>query len=111
MSELTEDIAKFLKVLGDATRLEILELLKETEKTSEEIQKVLDRSQSTISQQLKTLIDAELIGFKKKGNVNYYNIKNDYIFKILNFVQSFVITLKKEEVKRIAELDIHDTLF
>ncbi|TFG21887.1 MAG: ArsR family transcriptional regulator [Promethearchaeota archaeon] len=111
MSELTEKIADFLKVLGDQTRLEVLELLKNGEKTSKEIEDTLDKSQSTISQHLKILIDMELIDFEKKGNKNYYNIKYDYVFKILTFVQSFVITLHKEKLKKAADLDIYDTLF
>ena len=111
MSELTEKIADFLKVLGDQTRLEVLDLLKNGEKTSKEIEDTLDKSQSTISQHLKILIDMELIDFEKKGNKNYYNIKYDYVFKILTFVQSFVITLHKEKLKKAADLDIYDTLF
>lgn len=100
-----------MKVLGDQTRLEVLELLKNGEKTSKEIEDTLDKSQSTISQHLKILIDMELIDFEKKGNKNYYNIKYDYVFKILTFVQSFVITLHKEKLKKAADLDIYDTLF
>lgn len=111
MSELTEKIADFLKVLGDYTRLEILELLKNGEKTSKEIEDTLEKSQSTISQHLKTLIETELINFEKKGNTKYYKIKYEYIFKILTFIQSFVITLHKEKVKKAADLDIYDTLF
>jgi len=111
MSELTGKIADFLKVLGDQTRLEVLELLKNGEKTSKEIEDTLEKSQSTISQHLKILIETELIDFEKKGNKNYYKIKYDYIFKILTFVQSFVITLHTEKVKKAAELDIYDTLF
>ncbi len=111
MSELTEKIADFLKVLGDQTRLEVLDLLKNGEKTSKEIEDTLDKSQSTISQHLKILIEMELIDFEKKENKNYYRIKYDYIFKILTFIQSFVITLHNEKLKKAAELDIYDTLF
>ena len=111
MSELTEKIADFFKVLSEQTRLEILEILRNGERSSKEIEKILDKSQSTISQHLKTLYEADLINFDKKGNKNYYFIKFDYIYKILNFVQSFVITLHKEKTRRLTELDIRDTLF
>lgn len=110
MSELTEIIADFLKILGDQTRLEILELLKNGEKTSDDIQKALNRSQSTISLQLKKLTDENLIAFEKKGTINYYYIKHDYIFKILSNVQSFIITLQKDKVKILSDLDKYDTL-
>ena len=110
MSELTEKIADFLKILSDQTRLEILELLKNGEKTSKEIQETLKKSQSTISQHLKKLNDEDLITFEERDNLNYYTIKYPYIFKILTFVQSFVITLQREKVRRLSELNIQDTL-
>jgi ArsR family transcriptional regulator len=110
MSELTEKIADFLKILSDQTRLEILELLRNNEKTSKEIQETLKKSQSTISQHLKKLHDENLITIKENDNVNYYNIKYQYVFKILSFVQSFVITLQKEKIRELSELNIQDTL-
>ena len=110
MSELTEKIADFLKILSDQTRLEILELLRNGEKTSKEIQETLKKSQSTISQHLKKLYDENLITIKENDNVNYYNIKYQYIFKIISFVQSFVITLQKEKIRELSELNIQDTL-
>jgi DNA-binding transcriptional ArsR family regulator len=110
MSELTGKIASFLKVLSDQTRLDILELLKNGEKNSREIQETLKKSQSTISQHLKKLSDEDLITYEEKENLKYYNIKYQYIFKILTFIQSFVITLQKEKVRKLSELNIQDTL-
>jgi len=114
MSELTEKVSDFLKVLCDQTRLEILELLKNGEKTSEEIQNDLHRTQSTISLQLKKLIDENLITFEKKKedkvSINYYRVKNDYVFKILSYIRSFVITLQKDKVEKLLDLDKYDTL-
>lgn len=114
MTELTEKVSDFLKVLCDQTRLEILELLKNEEKTSEEIQEALNKTQSTISLQLKKLIDENLITFEKKKvekvSINYYRIKNDYIFKLLSNIQSFVITLQKDKVEKLLDLDKYDTL-
>jgi len=110
MSELTEKIAEFLKIIADQTRLDIINLLKNGEKTSEDIQNALDKSQSTISQHLKKLTDEDLISFEKRGNIKYYSIKYQYIFKLLSFIQSFVITLQKEKLKGLSEYDRYDTL-
>ena len=114
MSELTEKISDFLKVLCDQTRLEILELLKNGEKTSEEIQEAINKTQSTISLQLKKLTDENLITFEKKKeekvSINYYRVKNDYIFKLLSNIQSFIISLQKDKVEKLLELDKYDTL-
>ena len=115
MSELTEKVSDFLKVLCDQTRLEILELLKNGEKTSEEIQEALHKTQSTISLQLKRLTDGNIIEFEKKKEekvtMNYYRVKYGYIFKLLSDIQSFVITLQKDKVEKLLELDKIDTLF
>ena len=114
MTELTEKVSDFLKVLCDQTRLEILELLKNGEKTSEEIQEALHKTQSTISLQLKKLNDENLISFEKKKeekvSINYYRVKNYYIFKLLSNIQSFVISLQKDKVEKLLELDKYDTL-
>jgi len=114
MTELTEKVSDFLKVLCDQTRLEILELLKNEEKTSEEIQEALNKTQSTISLQLKKLIDENLITIEKKKeekvSINYYRVKNDYIFKLLSNIQSFVINLQKDKVEKLLDLDKYDTL-
>ena len=55
MSELKKDIIEFMKILADQTRLEILDLLNHENRTSSQIQSTLNKSQSTISQQLKVL--------------------------------------------------------
>jgi DNA-binding transcriptional ArsR family regulator len=114
MSELTEKVSDFLKILCDQTRLEILELLKNGEKSSEEIQEALNKTQSTISLQLKKLIDENIIEFEKKKeekvSINYYRVKYDYIFKLLSNIQSFVISLQKDKVEKLLDLDKYDTL-
>ena len=110
MSELTEKIADFLKIIADKSRLELLDLLKTGERTSEEIQNALGKSQSTISLQLKKLYDEDIITFEKKGNIKRYQIKHRYIFKILTDIQSFVIALQKSKAKGFAELDVYDIL-
>ncbi|TFG20035.1 MAG: ArsR family transcriptional regulator [Promethearchaeota archaeon] len=100
MSELTEKVVYFLKVLADQTRFEILELLKSGERTSKEIEDALQKSQSTISKHLNMLTDMKLIYSMRKGNKSYYIIKYDYIFKILTYIQSFVISLHNEKLKK-----------
>ena len=110
MSELNKNIADFLRILGEQTRLDILDLLKDGEKSAGQIEDTLGKSQSTISQHLKTLIETDLISFEKKGTTKFYCIKYDYVFKILTFVQSFVITLESEKRRKSADLDILDTL-
>ena len=100
MSELTEKIVYFLKVLADQTRFEILELLRSGERTSKEIEDMLKKKHSIISHHLIMLKDMKLIYSERRENKSYFRIKYDYIFKILTYVQSLVITLNKEKRNR-----------
>lgn len=110
MSELKRLTVEFLKVIADPTRLEILDLLKKSEKSSSEIQKDLSRSQSTISKHLNILVDKNLIDFKKKDNVKYYIIKNSNIFNLIERINSIVAEINKEKFRDIRDVDIYDTL-
>jgi len=110
MSEVKKDFIEFLRVLADQTRLEILDLLRHDKKTSSEIQSVLTKSQSTISQHLKVLTNKNLILFERINNVKYYKIKNQEIFKLLVEVKSFVEGINKEKLQTMSDEAIRDTL-
>ncbi len=110
MSELRKYMVEFLKVLADATRLEILDLLRNSEKNSAEIQKELRRSQSTISKHLNMLFENNLISFERKENIRYYKIKNMNIFNLLSNINLIVTDINKEKLKDLWDVDIYDTL-
>lgn len=110
MSELRKTTIEFLKVLADPTRLEILDILKKKVKNSSEIQKELNKSQSTISKHLNLLVDNNLIDFEKKANIKYYKIKNTDLFNLLSNIISIVADINKEKLKDIRDIGIYDTL-
>ena len=110
MIDLKRYTVGFLKVLADPTRLDILNLLQKSEKSSLEVQNSLNKSQSTISQHLKILGNANLITSEKKENVNYYRIKNTNIFKLLSNINSFVYEINKEKLKDLGDLAVINTL-
>jgi len=110
MSEDKTEFIEFLKVLADQTRLEMLELMRDEKKTSSEIQKALEKSQSTISQHLKALSNKNLIVFDKINNAKSYYIKNPNIFKLLVEIKDFVTKINQEKLKNLRDLDVIDTL-
>jgi len=110
MSEVKIVFVEFLRILADQTRLDILDLLRYEKKTSSEIQKTLEKSQSTISQHLKALSSKNLINFEKIKNVKSYKIKNPNIFKLLEEIKSFVVKINQEKLKDLRDLDVIDTL-
>ena len=93
-------MAKFLKVMSDPTRLEIITFLKDNPSSSNDIQVALGLSQSYTSHQLKKLYDADLIEYDKKGKIKVYRPKNMSIYKLLALIQSYVFELEKEKLEK-----------
>ena len=87
-----------------------MEILKENEKNSSEIEEILDRSQSTISKHLNMLVDNNLIAFKKKDNKKYYKINNANIIDLIDRINSVVLSINKEKLKEIQDVSINETL-
>ncbi|MFX1419539.1 MAG: ArsR/SmtB family transcription factor [Promethearchaeota archaeon] len=110
MSELRKYTVEFLKILADPSRLEILDLLKNNEMNSSEIQEILKRSQSTISKHLNMLVENNLLSFEKRNNVKYYKIENQYVFNLLSNISSIVAEINKEKLKDLRDVDIYNTL-
>ena len=115
MSELIKHTLDFLKVLSDQTRLEILNLLKESPKSSKDLEKALNKKQPSISQQLKILNNSKLITFdvienNNKKKTKYYKLKDRNIFHIISSIQSYVAKINNQRIKDLRNLDIIDTL-
>jgi DNA-binding transcriptional ArsR family regulator len=110
MLDIDSEIVELLKVLGDSTRLGILQYIKNEQQTATVIQKKLNKSQSTISQHLKILLDADLIEYTRKGKKKLYSIKNREILNIIAMIQKFIVEEKKKELEEYSKLDIYDTL-
>ena len=110
MSEFRKYTIDFLKVLSNPTRLEILDLLKNSEKNSTEIKHILGRSQSTISKHLNMLFENNLIDYEKRDNIKYYKIQNKDIFTLLSNIKSIVRNTYKEKFKDIRDVDERDIL-
>jgi DNA-binding transcriptional ArsR family regulator len=66
--------AEIYKILANAKRLEILNLLREQEMPVEELVKTLDISKANVSQHLALLRHAKLVTVRRQGLNAYYNI-------------------------------------
>ena len=111
MSKENKPIVEFLRIIADVTRLEILNILKDSEMSSSEIQKKLGRSQSTTSKHLNMLVDNNLIYFERKNNIKYY--KQNKIIDVnglINQINSIIMSINREKLKEIRDADIIDTL-
>lgn len=73
------------KALNDQTRREILELLKQRDRTAGEIAEQFNISKPSISHHLDILKQAELVTADKKGQFIYYSLNTTVVGEILKW--------------------------
>jgi len=66
--------AKVFIVFCDETRLKVLELLQNGEKSATALLKQVGVAQSTLSHHMRILVDSGIITVRKKGKWTYYSI-------------------------------------
>lgn len=81
--ELICDLADLFKVFGDTTRARILFALFESELCVCAIAELLSMTQSSISHQLKTLKDANLVGNRREGKTIFYFLSDGHVRTII----------------------------
>lgn len=82
------------KALGDRTRLEIIEMLREFgEMSVTEIQMKLGKEQNLISHHLSCLKDCSLAASRKEGKSMIYSIRDKRILKLLTITDDYVRSL------------------
>lgn len=74
------------KAISDPTRREILDILKEGQKTAGEIGEHFEATGATISHHLSILKKADLISDEKKGKYIYYELNMSVFQEILSWI-------------------------
>lgn len=69
--------AKVFKAFDDINRLQILEMLRESEKCACVLLEDLQISQSTLSHHMKILCDSGIVTGRKEGKWTYYSISKE----------------------------------
>jgi DNA-binding transcriptional ArsR family regulator len=82
--------AQVFKAIADPTRLEIIEFLKDGEKCQCEIHPELEKSQSTISQHLKILIESGIIEMRRDGQKKMYSIKDIDVLRMIELSDEII---------------------
>ena len=86
----TNDYYSAFEGLGDATRLQILNLLSEfNEMYAQQIVNELNMKQSTVSRHLNQLHQSNLVTVRQDGNTKYFSINKDEIIKVINVLELF----------------------
>lgn len=84
--ETLELVAERFKVLGESTRLRILDALREGEKTVGQLVEEVGSSQANVSKHLGILHRHQLVERRKEGVHSYYSISDPGIFQLCNLV-------------------------
>ncbi len=78
------DVAELFKNFSDSTRIRILYLLIEEEKSVSEIAELLNMNQSAISHQLRFLKNSKLVRNRREGKTIYYSLADDHVYNIIS---------------------------
>lgn len=79
---LVDLIAHRFRVLGEPTRIRLLDALRERAATVSELQSATGASQQNVSKHLGMLLDAGMVRRTKDGNRSYYSIADETLFDL-----------------------------
>lgn len=79
---LVELIARRFRVLGEPTRIRLLDLLRERDATVTELHEALGASQQNVSKHLGVLLQAGIVRRTKEGTAARYAIADDGVFAL-----------------------------
>ena len=80
---IAQKAAETFKILGDPTRIKILQSLAKRELCVCDIAAVLEMGQSAISHQLRLLRSLRLVKYRKEGKMAWYSLDDDHIANLL----------------------------
>ncbi len=87
---------KFLHGFSHKTRIQILECIKDTEKTVSQIVKSIEGNQSNISQHLTCLKGCGIIVGRQEGKYIYYSLRNQQIRDLLSMFDEVLVEVEDD---------------
>lgn len=83
MTKFCDDIEKFGKGIGNASRYKIVEALFNGRRTVSQLVKIVKLSQPAVSQHLKTLKECGIVIDERKGQEVFYTLNVEHTLKLL----------------------------
>ncbi len=87
---------KFLRGFADKTRIQILECIKDKEKTVSQIVAEVQGNQSNISQHIACLKGCGMILGRQEGKYMYYSLRNEHIRELLLMFDTVLEEVQKD---------------
>jgi len=78
-----EDQARFLRCIGEPTRLQLLKLLAEGEKCVGELASILNKEQSLISHHLRAFKECNIVKDRQEAQKVYYKLTNVRLARLI----------------------------
>ncbi|MGH3017767.1 MAG: ArsR/SmtB family transcription factor [Gaiellaceae bacterium] len=85
-NSLVEIIARRFRVLGDPTRIRLLDKLRDGEASVQELTDATGASQQNVSKHLGVLLEAGIVARRKEGTLSLYSIADDAVFELCESV-------------------------
>lgn len=101
--------ANLLKSLSNATRLEIIQLLRHGELNVTDLHSMLSCTQSSISQHLRILKGAGVIKSKRTGKEVYYSIADNRFLEASDIIRDYLISSLAKKDQKLAR-DFTDSM-
>ncbi len=83
--EVINKLALYFQNFSDNTRIKILSCLSIIDMCVNDLSCILGINQTTISHQLKTLKDQDIVDYRREGKVLIYRIKSEYISDMMMY--------------------------
>ena len=84
--EAIDQVAERFRVLGEPTRLRLLDQLRQQERSVGELVERTRTGQANVSKHMKLLLDAGIVGRRRDGTTVYYRLIDPSIFEICDLV-------------------------
>ena len=81
---LVSEVAELFSLLGDNSRLRILQALNTTELCVCDLAAILNTSSSAVSHQLRLMRTKGLVRYRKEGKIAYYSLADSYVQDVLS---------------------------
>jgi ArsR family transcriptional regulator len=96
--------AEFCKAMGNATRLQILHILRERPMTVSEIIEELNKNQSNISRQLAVLRSVGVVSSDRNGTKMRYRITDEKVGEVCDLVQKVLLEQTQRQSVALSDL-------
>ncbi len=77
-----QELAELFKMLGDPTRVKILQVLSAQELCVCDLAAVVEMGQSAVSHQLRLLRNARLVKYRREGKNAWYSLNDDHVIAL-----------------------------